>query len=169
MTSDGCLDDGTRISISYQSVNTFRVWIEEVLSADSIEREDSTRFVANVIEIPPRGSGFDRFRCVGTVISQRHLLTTASCVVLPENTQMTIGVQAFWEGSGWNTVAAQSVFIHPDFNANNARTANVAVILVSQHFFVFCNIFQSYFFTGWFTFQPDRSKNSWCPPNKQCN
>ena len=132
MTSDGCISDGTRVLVNYQSTNTFRLWFDEVLRADSNDRHESSQFIVNVMEFNPRVGASERFRCVGTLITQHHVLTMASCVQATSNFQFVIGVQANWQNIGRSVVEPEAISIHPNFEAAQMFTANVAVIRVRQ-------------------------------------
>lgn len=134
MTSDGCNNVGGRGQINYHSVLTHRVWLEEVFHSEIVS---SKNFIANVMELLDVNIiGSARFRCIGTIITERHLLTTASCVTIPEGSVQGIGVEADWEGVGFTTIQAEEIFIHSDFVENQSRIANVAVIKVSKFRFV---------------------------------
>lgn len=130
MTSDGCSEIRGQGQISYHSVLTHRLWLEEVFNSEIVS---SSNFVANVMELLDVNIiGTARFRCIGTIISERHLLTTASCVSIPTGSVQGIGVEADWAERGFMTVQAEEIFIHPDFIETQTRIANVAVIKVSE-------------------------------------
>ena len=98
MTSKNC--DQPHSAINYHSVATFREWYEEVVRIDNAGQ---AVFIAHVMEFIPTNIATQRIRCAGTIISENHLLTTATCVSLPANSQAVIGVQATWAGQGLNT------------------------------------------------------------------
>jgi hypothetical protein len=137
MTSDGCINDGSRISISYHSVNTFQRWISEVILIDTFNRNVQEGLTASVVQFTPRVGGWDRIRCVGTLINDYHMLTTANCVILPENSQFVIGVNTNWVGlaGGRVTQEPEEIFVNPNFNANYPLNSNIAVIRVSYCLF----------------------------------
>ena len=171
MISDGCIDDGTRIRVNYLSTNTFRLWIDEVLRADSNDRHVSSQFIVNVVEFNSRVSASEQFRCVGTLINQHHVLTTASCVQTTSNFHFVIGVQATWETIGRNVIEPEEIFIHPNFEAAQIFTANVAVMRVREIFisFYFWIPFDYKFFIERFTSRTSQfsdSTNSWLASNQ---
>lgn len=131
VTSDGCTSDGSRVLINYHSMNSFQSWFQEVIAADSDQLNDSLEVTVNVVEFSPRVSGLERVRCVGTLITHFHLLATASCVNLEENSIFAIGVEAQWD-TNWSLTIREpeEIFIHPNFNANNPMVANIAVLRV---------------------------------------
>lgn len=86
--------------INYQSVASFRTWYEEVVRIDNAGQ---AVFVAHVMEFIPTNIATQRIRCAGTIISENHLLTAATCVTIPENSTLVIGVQATWAGQGLST------------------------------------------------------------------
>jgi hypothetical protein len=97
MTSNGCVQGQNQAVINYQSVNAIRRWFEEVIATDD---QRTTNFAVRVMELVGGNIATERVRCVGTVITDHHLLTAATCVIVPENSQFSIAVHADWDGLG---------------------------------------------------------------------
>jgi hypothetical protein len=128
--TEGCITDESRIKLNYHSMFTYRVWIEQVLHADSQTRLNSHQFVAHVMLYEKEQIVTPRFRCASTIIDHRHVLTTAACVSLPKDTNLAVGVQGMFDGIGLQVVESENVFIHPKFASNEIN--NIAVIRVRQ-------------------------------------
>lgn len=73
-------------------------------------------------------------RCPATIITNRHVLTTAACAI-PSNSslQLAIEMQKVFEGGGSEnrTISAKRAFIHPNYSGD-VHSNNVAVVLVSN-------------------------------------
>jgi hypothetical protein len=99
--SQGCVQGQNQQTMTFHSVNTFRTWIEEVLRSS---RQTFNVATANVVEFFPNDIILTpRTRCAGTFISERHVVTIATCVILPENANVEIGVETSWINVGQST------------------------------------------------------------------
>lgn len=107
----------------------FLVFLIFVISfAQQSSGQVSERFIVSIIEYDANA-----YICRSTVITDRHVLTTATCAT---SSTRRLGVRAeltFGPGSsGTTAVPVERVFIHPDYRAGQPETANVAVLLVSH-------------------------------------
>lgn len=126
VTSERCVGSENNFFKNMQSVHDFGAWYQKVLR---IQNSTTPYFMREVVEYIPDFTGSERFRCVATIINENHFLTTATCVLLPQNTQLAIGLQELWNQNQINEV--DDIFVHGDFVPGNPRTANIAVIRVS--------------------------------------
>jgi hypothetical protein len=126
--TEGCITVESRIKLNHHSMFTYRVWIEEVLRADSQTRLNSHQFVTHVMLYEKDQIATARFRCAATIIDLRHVLTTAACVKLPVDTNLAVGVQGIFDEVGLQVVESEKVFIHPKFGSNEVN--NIAVVRV---------------------------------------
>lgn len=89
----------------------------------------SEKFIVSVIDYD---SG--KYHCRSTVITDRHVLTTATCATASNN-RLGLRAEISFSGPGINfsgstSVPVERVFIHPSYSASQPETANLAVILV---------------------------------------
>lgn len=74
------------------------------------------------------------FRCTGTIFDRRHVVTAASCVD-PDSNNMIVAygsVNKTWTAESGSFEFLEWVRPHPQFQANNPRANNVAVLRVSR-------------------------------------
>lgn len=97
------------------------------------------RFIVNIVTTA------NEVLCVGTVITENHVLAPASCVSNVQNLMVQFGIQGIQHVSGkkqsvpvfiiklksYVSVAVHRVFTHPDYVAAQDRGSNVAVVQVS--------------------------------------
>lgn len=73
-----------RITFSFLSIILLAVNHES-----SVQNE---RFVVNVNEFNSKDLSISRFRCSGTIITPRHVLTTAACATVEPGWTLSIGI-----------------------------------------------------------------------------
>lgn len=75
------------------------------------------------------------FGCVGTLITFQHVLTSAVCVNRPANNVIVIHGRTTmnWVLENASFERVDRIHIHPDFNNNVQRVANVAVSRVRNY------------------------------------
>lgn len=81
-------------------------------------------------------SGFkdSEFRCYATIITKRHVLTTATCIQSIKK-DIAISVQSnFPGGGGATTTSTSGKFIHPDFDGSRPYENNLAIVLLGGEF-----------------------------------
>lgn len=74
------------IRISFSFVSIFLLALNHESSAQN------ERFIVNVNEFNSRDLSVSRFRCSGTIITNRHVLTTAACATAEPGWTLSIGV-----------------------------------------------------------------------------
>jgi hypothetical protein len=89
-------DDG-KFSLKFHSIFSFRKWIDAVIDIVGLKNRDY--FVVRVFEYLKSDSDVVKRSCVGTAITQRHVLTTATCVTVTGGEGYGIAVKAQFEGS----------------------------------------------------------------------
>jgi secreted trypsin-like serine protease len=104
------------IDINDQNVRTFNVQVREYTSSRIISAA--------------------QFRCMGTLISFRHVLTAASCVwaIEPEDFLLMIGTTSLdrTQDSFVELWHLSKIEVHPDYVHGNALNANLAVLTVGE-------------------------------------
>lgn len=77
------------------------------------------------------------FLCTGTIIDLRHVVTAASCVLRNSNDMIVVygSVNKTWTAESGNFEYLEWVQIHPQFQDNNPRANNIAVLRVSRTWF----------------------------------
>jgi hypothetical protein len=90
-TSGNCSSFNETLSIlNYESIENFNDWIKDVTYYTTVE--NTVRFVVNVAHFIFPDIGTAIVRCAASVITNVHVLTTASCVVVQP--PQAIAVQA---------------------------------------------------------------------------
>jgi hypothetical protein len=80
-TNSSCSAINETLSIlSYESIENFTDWIKDVTYYTTVE--NTVRFVVNVAHFIFPDIGTAVVRCAASVITNVHVLTTASCVVV---------------------------------------------------------------------------------------
>ncbi|CRK94124.1 CLUMA_CG007647, isoform A [Clunio marinus] len=75
------------------------------------------RFIVNVVEYEIENAGVSTLKCAGTIISDRHVVTTAVCAIAAPTRRIAVEVDTI-DGVGSITVRYDAtVRIHPDFAA----------------------------------------------------
>lgn len=129
LTAGQCLIDGSnRATLEYHSVDYHRWWIEEV-SSKLYNESFSPDFIVNVLHYTAPNFDHAIIRCSATIITVRHVLTTASCVDVTNTTKITIQAPLI---HGNEVRELEKVFIHPNFDVTHPRTNNVAVLKVKS-------------------------------------
>ncbi|XP_037042380.1 snake venom serine protease-like [Bradysia coprophila] len=94
------------------------------------------RFIAVVTEYVRGNFSGAVARCPGTIITDRHVLTTAACAT-PTNDSFLLGIRINFDFGGGaygsTETPAERAFIHPDYNGD-IFTNNVAVVLIDGKF-----------------------------------
>lgn len=129
INDESCTIVGDQNVLRYHSVGDFGEWIKEITTNESIE--DIARFILNVAvyDLPDTESAVTR--CVASVITQRHVLTTASCVSVEKSQGIVVQTIVANENETEITSALPiRVSIHPDYMESEGNFSNVAVILV---------------------------------------
>jgi hypothetical protein len=92
------INDGTctfinnnQTALSYLSVGDFADWIQRVTSNEP-EIGNNERFVVNILQFTSGNIQESTFRCSGTIIAPRHVLTTASCGKVSEPFEIAIQI-----------------------------------------------------------------------------
>lgn len=95
------------------------------------QASSQNRFIVAVIERLTEMTNKTNSLCPATIITDRHVLTTADCATVSNSSyQLAVSVQIATDFSwGYSTVGVERVFIHPN---RTATSNNVAVILVSH-------------------------------------
>lgn len=75
-----------------------------------------------IVKIGHFDSPFLSEKCAGTLISEQHILSTASCVAVRSPTQIAIIISSYFETTA-------RIVIHP-FYDNNRYTNNAALLMV---------------------------------------
>lgn len=99
VSAAGCSQAGSSHQLRYHSINDYIVWMQNVVNnTDSDEKipdnnpiETTKRFIVNVVHFAPGNSQSIAVRCSGTIITSEHVLTTASCVIVPAT--LHVGIQ----------------------------------------------------------------------------
>lgn len=76
-----------------------------------------------------------QFHCVGSVISRQHILTSASCVINMNSTNLLVAhstTNRTWVSVIGNHELVDAIYRHPNFNANNLFANNVAILRVTS-------------------------------------
>lgn len=92
------------------------------------------RFIVTVTEYVSGNFNGAVGRCPGTIITDRHVLTTADCAT-PTNNSMLLGIRINFDfgngGYGSTSVPALRAHIHPDYNGD-LHSNNIAVVRVRK-------------------------------------
>lgn len=150
LINDGnCSTENNETTLEYHSVGDFDEWIRQVTSG---VLEKRGRFIVDVMQFEKGMINRAKFSCSGTLITLRHVLTTATCLNLPSS--MATAIQ-FGTGTGSRltsntkcfvdtliiicmiSVEVLNVFIHPDYIASRNDVANIAIAQVNK-FKLFC-------------------------------
>jgi hypothetical protein len=83
--------------LRYHSISHYNKWIDEVLKSDDKNRDISTSYIVNIIKYTSPDVNTAITSCVGTIITLRHVLTTASCV---EGKKYDLAVESYFENKG---------------------------------------------------------------------
>jgi secreted trypsin-like serine protease len=127
LNDQSCSASGSNFLLNYHSLHRFQDWINEVTSDDY---QENPRFTVFVMHYTNDISDAVQ-RCAGTIISDRHVLTTASCVSVQPSTQIAI---ESYVGSEKRLVSTRQVTIHPAYIPSQNTEANVAVVEVIKSF-----------------------------------
>jgi V8-like Glu-specific endopeptidase len=126
LNNQSCSTNGDKIQLNYHSLAQQAPWIFYTADIDFVD----TRFSVDVLHFTTSlNEGTPR--CIGTIISENKVLTTASCVLVESGTN--IGVRTF-SGITQNRLKAKSVFVHPKYLKNRSDSVNVAVIEIAEQF-----------------------------------
>ncbi|KAG4070041.1 hypothetical protein HA402_013701 [Bradysia odoriphaga] len=94
------------------------------------------RFIVTVTEYVRGNFSNTVGRCPATIITDRHVLTTAACAT-PTNDSFSLGIRINFDFGGGaygsTEVPAERAFIHPDYEGD-IYSNNVAVVLVDGKF-----------------------------------
>ena len=100
LISDGaCTNTGVGNHLRYHSISDYVVWMQSVVNGknpdennpDNNPIQTTGRFIVNVVHYSPGSIQSPTVRCSGTIITSKHVLTTASCVTVPATLQ--VGIQ----------------------------------------------------------------------------
>lgn len=98
LISDGtCTTTGVGNHLRYHSISDYIVWMQNVVNGKNPDDNNpdnnpiptTGRFIVNVVHYSPGNS--PTVRCSGTIITSEHVLTTASCTIVPASLQ--VGIQ----------------------------------------------------------------------------
>jgi hypothetical protein len=97
LNNQSCLagDDG-KFSLKIHSIFNYLKWIDTVIDTVGLNYRDY--FVIRVFEHLKSDSSVVKRTCLGTAITQRHILTTATCVTVSGGEGYGIAVRAQFEG-----------------------------------------------------------------------
>jgi hypothetical protein len=126
-----CTSVGDQHVLRYHSVGDFGAWIKVVTSDESIE--NPARFILNIASYNVPDIDAPVTRCVGSVITNRHIVTTATCVNV-DSSQGIIIQAVISNNNETRTTSTLPIRVskHPDFIENEDNFSNIAVILVIQ-------------------------------------
>lgn len=94
LNNGSCEESINGYTLKYHSIDVFQSWIDEVLKADSYEKVMPTNYVVSIMEVYELDL---RFKCLGTVISENHVLTSAYCASTSSYYQ--VAVRARYNGN----------------------------------------------------------------------
>lgn len=128
LNHEACNVDSKGNYLNFHSIAPFRTWIQTAME-NEIGNTVAPGFIVNIVAYPSANISAAVTRCLGTIITDRHVLTTSSCVTVDSSS--SIGVK-YQTAQGTRTVNAANVFTHPNYTITAIRKLNdVAVIKVS--------------------------------------
>lgn len=101
------------------------------------ENDPARLFTVQIRHFTPPALNTSVFGCVGTLITFEHVLSSAACVNRVANTILVIHgrTNLNWIPADESYERVNNVYLHPDFQYNNQRVANVAVSRVSNNYY----------------------------------
>jgi secreted trypsin-like serine protease len=82
--------------------------------------------------------GSSQFKCIGSVISLKCVLTAASCVIEKQASEVVIVVGSTtldWNNDNGEVQLIEKIAVHPNYNKEQPLVANLAILFVSSHIF----------------------------------
>ncbi|KAG5680167.1 hypothetical protein PVAND_009692 [Polypedilum vanderplanki] len=103
---------------------------------DKVYGTPGSRFIVNIVEYQFINNTYEKtpskFRCIGTLVSENHVITTASCVDVPIGSHIGVQFETVKEETnelGYSlTFDTTTVIKHQNYNPKDKETNNIALI-----------------------------------------
>jgi hypothetical protein len=129
INDQACSTVDERNFLTFISVGEFGAWIREVTRPDILRYND--RFILEIAHYDVPFIESAEFQCVGSAVTERHILTTASCVEV-EPTRGILVQKTVTDRFDTQVTSELPVMIsiHPEYWRSGKNSSNIAVVLV---------------------------------------
>ena len=132
LTNNGtCSANDDSMFLSFLSVGEFGSWIQEVTKPNLTKKDE--KFILSIAHYDVLDIETAVVQCVGSVITEKHIVTTASCVNVPPSKGIIVQ-QKLTNENETDVISALPIIvsIHPDYIESDGNSSNIAVILVKK-------------------------------------